>query len=143
MRLQSMSAALALALAPALAQAAPAVGDTLVCTSRHKDRQLFVVVGRITPYGEKGSVANVSLVDRAATTRLPQADHLPVDLQMVQASCPRKSATALPLGAHFEDGYAEWRQAFDAGAAGVFALSIDQIDDLLQGAEPKAAESKP
>ena len=130
-------------LAPGLAHANPAVGDTLACQSRHKGRQLYAVVGRITPYGQNGAVASVSLVDTAAG-RAPQGDHIPVDLRMLNASCPVKSLKALPLGAHFEDGYTEWRLAFDAGEAGVFALSIDEIDDILQAqrAKPTTKEAR-
>jgi hypothetical protein len=122
--------------APAAAGAAPPLKlyDTLACRSKNPARKLFAVVGRMSPYGQDQTVVGISLIDQApGALVLPQADFLPVDMAALLAACPDPAPAPLPLGAHFEDGFTEWRLAFDAGEGGVFKQSVDEIDDILQG----------
>jgi hypothetical protein len=138
--------ALALALPAAASAATPgladfSLGQTLACASRDPTRQLYVVIGRIEPLGGRAAVS-VSLYDKAPGSPLPQMAHLPVDLEALAASCAPTTQESLSISPLFESAYADWRKAVEAHQAGVFSISVDDIDDLVR--KPVAATpSKP
>ena len=143
-----MAGALALALTALPAAAAPLdlasieLGQTLACTSKDPTKQLYVVIGRIEPLGGRAAVS-VSLYDKAPGSPLPQMAHLPIDLEALGASCAPTTKQSLLISPLFEEGYADWRKAVEAHQAGVVAMSVDDVDDLVrkQVATAKAAEA--
>ena len=149
-RWRGMALALSLTLAPTLATAAPLdladlnLGQTLACASKDPARQLYVVIGRIEPLGGRAAVS-VSLYDKQPGSPLPQMAHLPLDLEALAASCTPTTQESLTLSPLFESGYADWRKAVEAHKAGVFSISVDDIDDLVRkqiaGAKPAEAIS--
>jgi hypothetical protein len=126
------------------AQAAPLdlanveLGQTLACTSKDPAKQLYVVVGRIEPLGGRAAVS-VSLYDKAPGSPLPQMAHLPIDLEALAATCAPTTRESLLISPLFEGGYADWRKALEVHKAGVFTISIDDIDDLIRKQVAKAA----
>jgi len=121
------------------------LGQTLACASKDPGRKLYVVIGRIEPLGGRAAVS-VSLYDKGPGSPLPQMAHLPVDLEALAATCAPTTAESLPLSPLFEGSYADWRKAVEAHQAGVFTLSVDDIDDLVRkqvaAAAAKAAAAK-
>jgi hypothetical protein len=141
--------ALALALAlPAAAWAATpgladfSLGQTLACASRDPTRQLYVVIGRIEPLGGRAAVS-VSLYDKAPGSPLPRMAHLPVDLEALAATCAPTTKESLAISPLFEGAYADWRKAVEAHQAGVFSISVDDIDDLVRKQVAASTPSKP
>ena len=121
------------------------LGQTLACTSKDPAKQLYVVIGRIEPLGGRAAVS-VSLYDKAPSSPLPQMAHLPIDLEALGASCAPTTKETLQLSPLFEGGYADWRKAVEAHHAGVFTISVDDVDDLVRkqiAAAQAAGPAKP
>jgi hypothetical protein len=60
-----------------------------------------------------------------------QLPHLPVSLQTLQISCTKLvgQSDANPM---YLPGYRMWRQAYEAGRAGIYTVSISEILDLTE-----------
>ena len=122
---------------PLTASAAPLgladlnLGQTLACTSKDPAKQLYVVIGRIEPLGGRAAVS-VSLYDKQPGSPMPQMAHLPIDLEALAASCAPTTKENLTISPLFDGGYADWRKAVEAHTAGVFTISIDDIDDMVR-----------
>jgi len=124
--------AFAIAAAPTLAMSTDlSVGQTLACTSKNSAKQLYAVVGKIDAIGSHTSVS-ITLRNLAPGAVPPLIDHLPVDLTALTASCTPTAKSQLPLGEHFEEGYARWRSAVDAHQAGAFTVTVDEIDEMIR-----------
>lgn len=72
-------------------------------------------------------------------TELP---HAPVSAKTLDVSVValEGSTDALP---DIDEGYAAWREAYDAGDAGVFTLSAVEIVDLIEDTVRQAGEAQP
>lgn len=64
------------------------------------------------------------------TTDLP---HFPVSRETLDKSCLELRGVSEP-NSEYLPGYAQWREAFDAGQAGVFDIPVDKIVDIVQSA---------
>jgi hypothetical protein len=62
------------------------------------------------------------------TARLP---HFPVSQQTLDKSCIESTGTA-PVNPDYLEGYRAWREAFDAGQAGVFDIPVAEIVDIVE-----------
>jgi hypothetical protein len=76
------------------------------------------------------SVLGVSVKNHGApsTRELP---HLPVSKQTLEVSCIKLLGQSKPNPAYL-DGYAQWKQAFDQGHAGVFTIPVSEIVGILE-----------
>ncbi len=120
--------ALALLAAVAAPVADLAVGQTLACAPKG----VVAVVGRLDPDGRNGaSIASVSIFDQRPGAGMGVLSHIPVDAQVLKASCPRTTAAHLPAPG-FESGYADWRKAFEAGQGGYFTIPVSEILDVVK-----------
>ncbi len=118
-------ALLAAATAPA---AKLAVGQTLACAPRG----VVAVVGRLDPDGKDGAaIASVSLFDQRPGAKTGVLSHIPIDAQVLKASCPRTTVAHLPAPG-FESGYADWRKAFETGQGGYFTIPVSEILDVVK-----------
>jgi hypothetical protein len=123
-------ALLAVLASPAVA--APKAGETLACLSKDPAKRLYVVVGAVEPFGAGGTVANVTLIDETPGARVPTVAHLPIDAKVLEASCPRPADRPRALAAKFEAGRRQWLDAVRTQNAGVFSITIDQVDDVIR-----------
>jgi hypothetical protein len=57
--------------------------------------------------------------------------HLPVSKKTLELSCTKLVGRADPNPMYLP-GYRMWRQAFDAGHAGIYTISIAEILDLTE-----------
>ena len=64
------------------------------------------------------------------TRELP---HIPVGRETLEASCIRMVGRSAPNPA-YADGYAQWRQAFEEGQAGVFNIPVSEIVGVVESA---------
>lgn len=62
------------------------------------------------------------------TTELP---HFPVSIQTLEKSCIEPTGTA-SVNPDYLEGYQAWREAFDAGQAGVFDIAVADIVDIVE-----------
>jgi hypothetical protein len=60
-----------------------------------------------------------------------QMPHLPVSRQTLELSCTKLVGRSEPNPMYFP-GYRMWKQAFDAGHAGIYTISIAEILDLAE-----------
>jgi len=59
--------------------------------------------------------------------------HLPFSEAAIEKSVTALLADSAPLPA-FEDGYREWRTAYEAGEAGVFTVSVAEAVSFIEAA---------
>lgn len=114
------------------ALAAPKPGDTLACASKDPSKRLYVVVGVVEPFGTDRTVASITLIDETPGSPIPGVAHLPVEAAVLEASCPKRAETARALAPEFESGRQQWLEAVRTQHAGVFTVSIDEIDDMIR-----------
>jgi hypothetical protein len=129
---------LSLAIAsPALARWVPpsdsgpvlGVGYPYECRSSDFAQTIVMVVGRIDET-DQGRVVSVSIRPKGGQVRVA---HVPIWEQMASKYCvplppyPAGSPDYEALDDNFEDGYRQWRQAFDAKQAGAWTLSPGDV----------------
>ena len=115
-----------------------AVGQTLGCAPDG----VIAVVGRLDADGKGGAaIASISLFDQRPGAKIAVLGHIPVDAQILAASCAKTQA-AHALAPDFEGGYATWRQAFESGKGGYFTISISGILDVVTKTTSEAGASQ-
>jgi hypothetical protein len=70
------------------------------------------------------------VVPGAVISELP---HFPVSRETLEKSCLDLQGTRAP-NPEYLPGYEQWREAFDAGEAGVFDIPVSEIVDIVQQA---------
>ncbi len=115
-----------------------AVGQLWACQGRHDDEQPTLLINRIDqhPLGG-GNIYHVTL--GALKIRHPglpggvmtQLAHAPVTDQTLQRSQLRLLGQQAPDPAYLQ-GYGQWREAFDAGNAGSFGVSVPTILEIVE-----------
>lgn len=109
------------------------VGQLRACRSRHADRKLVVVIGKLEDL--TGSpIAHVTIRDATPGARLPEVGHSPFFARVLEASCPEIVGRGA-VSAEFENGYAQWREA----QGGVFTITVEQALDLSASMLPQPA----
>jgi hypothetical protein len=105
-----------------------AAGDTLECRG---DGGLIVqvVIGKIDINLKAGEfIVSASLFNDAPGVAIPEAGHLPFDLDALKGCKP---VAARPLSANFAEGYGMWREAFDKKQGGYFTISPPEAYQFL------------
>ncbi len=121
-----------------------AAGQTWTFAGAPNDRAR-VFIGALEMYGDL-EVAHVALIDlppppnfktdRDAVT----VSHMPFDRAAVEASVDAYVGEN-EAPAEFESGRAEWREAVEAGEAGVFTITLAQALEAFYAAVGDGAES--
>jgi hypothetical protein len=105
--------------------AVPDVGAVLACRGASPEKDVLIWIGKVDLPGADGvdePIVSISIlpVDNADSRSV---GHAPFALAAL-ATCER---TDMPFPAdaraYFDDGYAQWREAFDASNAGAWTLS--------------------
>jgi hypothetical protein len=97
-------------------------GSTLLINKVENDPKL----GRI--YHISISKVQISAGPGVFTDQMP---HLPVSKQTLEVSCVKLLGRSEPNPMYLP-GYRMWREAFDAGRAGIYTISIAEILDLVE-----------
>ncbi len=139
MRSLILATALAALLTATPAAAADlAVGQTFECDTA---RRVVAVVGRLDPDGKDGAmIVSVSLFDLTPGATIPEVSHIPIEAGVFRASCP-KVLPARAISPRFEEGYAGWREAFEAGRGGYFTIPVGKIFGGLVRTMPQSGSS--
>jgi hypothetical protein len=115
-----------------------AIGQLWACLGRHADEQPTLLINRIDqhPLGG-GNIYHVTLdalkirhpgVPSGYMTKLA---HAPVTDQTLERSQLRFLGQQLPDPA-YEQGYGQWREAFDEGRAGSFGVSTPTLLEIVE-----------
>ena len=115
-----------------------AVGQLWACQGRHDGEQPTLLINRIDqhPLGG-GNIYHVTLDGlKIRNPRVPegimtQLAHAPVTDQTLQRSQLRLLGQQSADPAYLQ-GYGQWREAFDAGNAGSFGVSVATILEIVE-----------
>lgn len=115
-----------------------AVGQLWACQGRSADEQPTLLINRIDqhPLGG-GNIYHVTLDGlKVRNPRVPegimtQLAHAPVTDQTLQRSQLRLLGQQAADPAYLQ-GYGQWREAFDAGNAGSFGVSVATILEIVE-----------
>ena len=115
-----------------------AVGQLWACQGRHDGEQPTLLINRIDqhPLGG-GNIYHVTLEGlKIRNPRVPegvmtQLAHAPVTDQTLQRSQLRLLGQRAADPAYLQ-GYGQWREAFDAGNAGSFGVSVATILEIIE-----------
>jgi hypothetical protein len=100
--------------------------------TRASEPSSTLLINKVEVEPKLGEVFHVSVRDvkvrnkhatGGVTTHLP---HFPVSRKTLQLSVTQLAGTA-PVNPEYREGYATWREAFEAGDAGVFTISVAEI----------------
>lgn len=69
----------------------------------------------------------------ASAPRITTISHVPISREALEGSGLSLEATSVALP-EFEEGYRMWREAFDAGNAGVFTIAVAAVVDAMEQA---------
>ncbi len=98
-----------------------------------------LLINRVESHPKLGEIFHISVfgvrldnpvVPGAVITDLP---HFPVSRETLDKSCLELQGTRAP-NPEYLPGYDQWREAFDAGKAGVFDIPVSEIVDVVQQA---------
>lgn len=116
-----------------------AAGQRWRCSGRSADERPTLLINKVDNHPLGGRIFHVTLEDLrirhpgqpgGLMTRLA---HAPVIEQTFEHSDMHYLGTQDPAAdADHHKGYAEWRQAFDAGRAGSFGVSVATILEILE-----------
>ena len=115
-----------------------AVGQLWACQGRHDGEQLTLLINRIDqhPLGG-GNIYHVTLDGlKIRNPRVPegvmtQLAHAPVTDQTLQRSQLHLLGQQAADPGYLQ-GYGQWREAFDAGNAGSFGVSVATILEIIE-----------
>jgi hypothetical protein len=76
------------------------------------------------------SISGLSIKNsRAESGVIHELPHIPVSAQTLQSSCLKLLGHS-DQNPDFAKGYAEWKQAFDQGQAGVYSVTVAEIVEI-------------
>jgi hypothetical protein len=100
-----------------------------------EEKSTFIVV-KVESHPKLGNIVHIAL--RGLRLRRPDGDfiesagHLPFSEEAINKSAVKllKGKADLP---DFEEGYGLWREAFDAGKAGVYTIGVAEAVGVMEG----------
>lgn len=116
-----------------------AEGQVWTFRARAGEEGATLLINRIEQDPRFGAIHHISVfgvrldnprAPGGVTTELP---HFPVSRETLDKSCLELRGVREP-DPDYLPGYAQWREAFDAGQAGVFDIPVDKIVDIVQSA---------
>lgn len=114
-------------------------GQVWTYSTRPGEEASRVVVCRIDDDETLGPIVHVHVKDVAiASPSAPDGvnrfvGHMPIGEPSLRASVVALESSNTPLP-DYEEGYAMWKEAFDAGQAGIFTISLAETVDFLEQA---------
>lgn len=131
--------------APALAQGVLArefsAGQIWAYKTRSGEEESRLLIDKVDVSPVLGPIFHISITGlhvkhrdpSKITTHLP---HLAVSVRTLQASCTRLVGQSAP-DAEFDEGYAQWKQVFEQGKAGVWTAPVAAIVQAVEDAMMK------
>jgi hypothetical protein len=110
-------------------------GQAWAYKTRAGEEELTLLINKIEDHPKLGRIYQISVTNLSikagpglSTNRLP---HLPVSRQTLELSCTKLVGRSEPNSMYLP-GYQMWKQAFDAGHAGIYTISVAEIVDLAE-----------
>jgi hypothetical protein len=147
MRMAAFCLALLLAAAavPALAQGVLArefsAGQVWAYKSRPGEEESRLLINKVDVSPVLGPIFHISITGLRVKHRDPaqittDLPHLAVSIRTLQASCTKLVGESAP-DARFLEGYAQWKQVFEQGKAGVWTAPLAAIVQAVEDAMMK------
>jgi hypothetical protein len=122
-----------------------AVGQVWSYNTRPGEEQSTLVIDKIEDDPKLGRIYHISIsgvqIKLGAKGVINEMPHMPVSLKTLTLSCTTLVRQGEP-NPHYLPGYRLWKEAFDAGRAGVYTVSISEIlsatEKTLQKPEPSS-----
>ncbi len=114
-----------------------AVGQVWRCRGRTPAETPTLLINRIEPHPKGGEILHATLRDirvrhpGLGDGLMTSLAHVPVIAQTLELSDAELVGHEAPDPAHLA-GYAEWKQAFDAGRAGSYGIQVASILDIVE-----------
>ena len=108
--------------------------------TRAGEETSFVVIRKVEVDARLGEIIHISVFGlkfpnpNAPGGFTTEAGHLPVAGRSVRSSLKERIDRVAPTGPDWREGYKMWREAFDAGKAGVFTISIGECVGVIEEA---------
>jgi hypothetical protein len=107
-----------------------AVGQVWAYNTRPGEEQSTVVIDKIDDDTKLGRIYHISVsgihIQIGPSAFASELPHLPVSRETLKKSCTALLRQAAPNPAYLP-GYRLWKEAFDAGHAGVYTISVAEI----------------
>jgi hypothetical protein len=130
MSLVAMAALLTLGAAPDFQE-----GQVWAYKTRPGEEESTLLINKVEDDAKLGRIYHISIskvqLKGGPLTLTSELPHLPVSLQTLQLSCTKLVRQSDPNPMYLP-GYRIWRQAYDAGRAGIYTISISEILDLTE-----------
>ncbi|RDY69677.1 hypothetical protein [Lysobacter soli] len=114
-----------------------AVGQLWRCTGRSLIETPTLLINRIDEHPLGGQIFHATVYGvRVRNPRLPggimdKLMHVPVTRTVLEQSATTLEGTR-PIDPIYQQGYREWKQAFDAGRAGSFGVPLATILEIIE-----------
>ena len=107
------------------------LGQVWVCGAVDSTPPLMCIIGRFDQFSEVEGGARIISVcvtphPEALKAGWPTISHMPVFEEAFRMSELSFAKEGVALGSDFEDGYSQWRSAFQDGKAGAFSIKISE-----------------
>lgn len=115
------------------------IGEKWNYRARPGEEKSSLTIVKVELSSELGTIVHVSLDGlRVKSAKAPSGfsetiSHMPFAEPAIEKSVTTLAAANVPLPA-FEEGYREWRRAFDAGKGGIFTVSVAEGVDFSEKA---------
>ena len=111
------------------------VGQIWSYKTRPNEKKSFFIVLKVENHPKLGNIVHIAL--RELKLRKPNgefietAGHLPFAEEAINKSAIKllKEKADLP---DYEEGYGMWREAFDAGKAGIYTITVAEAVDVME-----------
>ena len=133
------------------AKADPKEGECWSYTARPGEEESFLVIRKIETLPKLGEVIHISLFGlkvknpAAKDGFSAEAGHVPIAGANLRASLKRKIDKKIP-DFDWEEGYRQWRQAYENGQGGIFTKSVAEcvgfIETVVQQTRKPREEKK-
>lgn len=105
--------------------------------ARANEPRSSLLINKVEFDAKLGSIFHISVnVVKVKNPRAPggiteELPHFPVSRKTLEMSVLKLIGTKVPNPSYLE-GYATWKQAFDAGSAGIFTISVEEIVGFIE-----------
>ena len=119
-----------------------AAGQQWSYQTRAGEEKSVVVIDLVEQDAKLGAIYHISILHvnihkpGSAVRKETDLPHVPVSQKTLDASVIALLKTGEPVAA-YRQGYAIWKESFDAGKAGVFTIPVTQIIDIIETTIPK------
>jgi hypothetical protein len=117
------------------------VGQVWEYKTRVGEEESRVLINKVEEDPKLGRIFHISIskihLRNSAVTIADELPHLPVSLETLNSSCTMLVGLSEPNPMYLK-GYLIWKQAFDAGNAGIYTIPIAEILNVAEGTLQKS-----